>query len=204
MGKPRAASSAREHHARRTVPAYLTGPVSLALEIALALSVYEASVPGYQRMLSNLSHMLDKAEAYARENGIDLATLAEARLAPDMRPLTAQVQMASDSAKGGAARLAGVEPPSFPDVETTFPELKDRIARTIAFLDTIKPEQLEGAETRTIEMRFPQRTMTFNGRDFLLGFSLANFHFHIVTAYAILRSQGVPLGKPDYLAGANA
>jgi hypothetical protein len=170
----------------------------------MSLSVYEASIPGYRRMLSNLSHILDKAEAHAAENGIDLATLAEARLSPDMRPLTAQVQMASDSAKGGAARLAGVEPPSFPDTETTFPEMKARIARTIEFLDTIRPEQLEGAETRTVEVKVPQRTLTFTGRDFLLGFSIPNFLFHVTTAYDILRSQGVPLGKPDYLAGAAA
>jgi hypothetical protein len=170
----------------------------------VSLSVYEASIPGYRRMLSNLSHLLDKAEAYAAESGIDLASLAEARLAADMRPLTAQVQMASDSAKGGAARLAGIEPPSFEDVETTFPELKARIARTIDFLDTIRPEQLEGAETRTIEVKVPQRTLTFTGRDFLLGFSIPNFLFHVTTAYDILRSRGVPLGKPDYLAGAGA
>ena len=170
----------------------------------MSFSVYEASIPGYRRMLSNLSAILDKAEAHALASGVDVETYAEARLAPDMRPLTAQIQMASDSAKGGAARLAGLEPPSFADEETTFAELKERIAKTIAFLDTIKPEQLEGAEGRTIEMKFPQRTMTFNGRDFLFGFSLPNFHFHVVTAYAILRSQGVPLGKPDYLAGANA
>jgi uncharacterized protein len=166
----------------------------------MALSVYEASVPVYRRMLANLSHLLDRAEAHAAESGVDLATLAEARLAPDMRPLTAQVQMASDSAKGGAARLAGMEPPSFTDDETTFSELKARIAKTIAFLDTVTPQQLEGAEDRTIELKFPQRTMTFNGRDFLLGFSIPNFLFHVTTAYAILRSQGVPLGKADYLA----
>jgi len=170
----------------------------------VSLSVYEASIPVYRRMLSNLSGLLDKAEAHAAEAGIELSALAEAQLAPDMRPLSAQVQMASDSAKGGAARLAGQEPPKFADDETTFPELKARIAKTIAYLDTISPEQLEGAEDRSIEMRFPHRTMTFTGRDFLFGFSLPNFLFHVTTAYAILRSRGVPLGKMDYLAGANA
>jgi hypothetical protein len=119
-----------------------------------------------------------------------------------MHPLTRQVQMASDAAKGGAARLAGAEPPSFPDVETTFPELKERIAKTIAFLETIKPDQIDGAEERTIELKTPTRTMTFNGRDFLFRFSLPNFLFHVVTAYGVLRGQGVPLGKMDYLAGA--
>ena len=169
----------------------------------MSLSFYEASVPVYRRMLSNLSALLDKAEAHAGTNGVALSTFAEARLAEDMRPLTAQVQMATDSAKGGAARLAGREPPSFADTETSFPELKDRIARTIAFLDTVKPEDLDGAGERTIELKFPQRTMTFSGRDFLLGFSIPNFLFHVTTAYAILRAQGVPLGKADYLAGGN-
>jgi hypothetical protein len=169
----------------------------------MSLSFYEASVPVYRRMLSNLSTILDKAEAHAAEKGIDVATFAGARLADDMRPLTAQVQMATDSAKGGAARLSGAEPPSFADTETTFPELKDRIARTIAFLDTVKPEHLEGAEGRTIELKFPQRTMSFSAREFLLGFSIPNFLFHVTTAYDILRAQGVPLGKADYLAGGN-
>ena len=109
--------------------------------------------------------------------------------------------MATDSAKGGAARLSGKEPPSFADEETTFPELKARIAKTIAFLDTVTPDQFEGAEERIIELKFPQRTMTFNGKDFLLGFSIPNFLFHVTTAYDILRAQGVPLGKADYLAG---
>lgn len=168
----------------------------------MSLTLYEASVPGYINMLRNLSAMLDKAQVHASAHGVALSALAEARLAPDMHPLTRQVQMASDAAKGGAARLAGAEPPSFPDVETTFPELKERIAKTIAFLETIKPDQIDGAEERTIELKTPTRTMTFNGRDFLFRFSLPNFLFHVVTAYGVLRGQGVPLGKMDYLAGA--
>jgi len=170
----------------------------------MSLSLYDAAIPGYLRMLRNLAAMLDKAQAHAAAQGLELSTLAEARLAPDMYPLARQVQMASDAAKGGAARLAGAEPPSFPDTETTFPELRDRIAKTIAFVESIRREQLDGAEDRTIELKFPNRTMTFTGPDFLFQFSLPNFLFHVVTAYGVLRSQGVPLGKMDFLAGAPA
>jgi uncharacterized protein len=168
----------------------------------LPITLYDASVPLYINMLRNLSALLDKAQAHAAAHGLALSSLAEARLAPDMHPLTGQIQLASDAAKGGAARLAGVTAPSFPDVETTFPELQERIAKTIAFLETIKPDQINGGEERTIELKTPNRTMTFNGLDFLLRFSLPNFLFHVTTAYAVLRSQGVPLGKMDYLAGA--
>ena len=165
----------------------------------MPLSLYEASIPVYLRMSRNLIAILDKAEAYAKEGGVALSTLAEARLAPDMHPLTRQIQMASDVAKGGAARLAGAEPPSMPDTETTFPELKERLAKTIAYLETIKPEQVDGGEDRTIELKFPNGAMTFTGRDFLLLFSMPNLFFHVTTAYDVLRNQGVPLGKMDYL-----
>jgi hypothetical protein len=166
----------------------------------LSLSLYDASIPGYLRMLRNLRGFLDKAESWAQAEGRDMTGLAEARLAPDMRPLTAQVQLASDAAKGGAARLAGLIPPSFPDDETTVAQLKDRIDRTIAFVESVPREAIDGQEERVIELKLPQRTLTFTGRDFLLGFSLPNFLFHVVTAYGVLRSQGVPLGKLDYLA----
>lgn len=168
----------------------------------MSLSLYDASIALYARMLGNLSHFLDKAEAFAGEGKIELASLAEASLGHGMYPLTRQVQLASDAAKGGAARLAGVEPPPMPDTETTFAELKARIAKTLAFLDTIKGDQVEGHEDRQIVLTFPGRTMEFTGESFLLTFSLPNFLFHVTTAYAILRSQGVPLGKMDYLAGA--
>ena len=169
----------------------------------MALSLYDASIPVYLQMLGNLSAMLDKAEAHARDNGVDLATYAEARLAPDMHPFNRQIHLASDSAKSGAARLSGVAPPSFPDVETTFPELKERIAKTVAFVSSVTRKQLEGAEDRTVELPLPNRTLTFTGANFLFQFAMPNFLFHIVTAYDILRAQGVPLGKMDYLAGAN-
>ncbi len=167
----------------------------------MSLSLYDASIPGYLRMLRNLAAVLTKAQAYADANGIALSTLTEARLSPDMHPLPRQIQMASDAAKGGAARLAGVEPPSMPDVETTFPELQARIAATVAYLETLKPEQFVGREDSTIELKFPNGSMTFTGRDFLFNFSLPNFLFHVTTAYAILRNQGAPLGKMDFLAG---
>ncbi|MGI8840353.1 MAG: DUF1993 domain-containing protein [Caulobacteraceae bacterium] len=168
----------------------------------MPLSLYEASIPVYLRMSRNLSAILDKAEAYAEESGVALSTLAEARLAPDMHPLARQIQMASDAAKGGAGRLAGAEPPSMPDTETTFPELKERLAKTVAYLETIRPEQVDGGEDRTIELKFPNGSMTFTGRDFLLLFSMPNFLFHVTTAYDVLRNQGVPLGKMDYLGAA--
>jgi hypothetical protein len=174
------------------------------MENPVALSLYDASIPVYLQMLRNLSAILDKAEAHAKETGADLAAWLEARLAPDMLPLSRQIQMVSDAAKGGAARLAGVTPPSMPDTETTWAELKARLAKTIAFVDSIKREQVEGDENRTIELPLPNRTMTFTAKDFLFGFSLPNFLFHVTTAYGLLRKEGVPLGKMDFLAGAQA
>ena len=164
----------------------------------MALSLYDASIPVYLQMLRNLSAIMDKAQAA----GGDLATYMEARLAPDMHPFTRQIQMASDAAKAGAARLAGVTPPSMPDTEATWPELKARLQKTIDFVGSITPEQVNGDETRTIELPLPGRTMTFTARDFLFNFSLPNFLFHVTTAYGLLRKEGVPLGKMDFLAGA--
>ena len=119
-----------------------------------------------------------------------------------MHPFSRQIQMASDAAKGGAARLAGVAPPSMPDTETTWVELKERLAKTIDFVSSIKPEQVNGDENRTVELPLPGRTMTFTAKDFLFNFGLPNFFFHVTTAYGLLRQQGVPLGKMDFLAGA--
>ena len=164
----------------------------------MALSLYDASIPVYLQMLRNLSAIMDKAEA----QGGDLAAYMEARLAPDMHPFSRQIQMVSDAAKGGAARLAGVAPPSMPDTETTWPELKARLQKTIDFVSSIKPEQVDGDENRTVELPLPGRTMTFTARDFLFNFGLPNFFFHVTTAYGLLRKQGVPLGKMDFLAGA--
>lgn len=168
----------------------------------MALSLYDASIPVYLQMIGNLSAILDKAQAHAKANGAEVADYLQARLADDMHPLSRQIQMVSDAAKGGAARLAGVSPPSMPDTETTWAELKERLQKTIDFVSSIKREQVEGDENRTVELPLPGRTMTFTARDFLFSFSLPNFFFHVTTAYALLRQQGVPLGKMDFLAGA--
>ena len=167
----------------------------------MALSLYDASIPGYALMLKNLAALLAKAEAHATASGVDPTSYLAARVAPDMNPLTSQIQLASDAAKGGAARLAGVTPPGMPDTETTWAEVKERVAKTLAFVESITPEQVNGDEERIIELKTPTRTLTFTARDFLLQYSLPNFHFHVVTAYGLLRGQGVPIGKLDYLAG---
>lgn len=170
----------------------------------MSVSLYDVSIPVFIRMLGNLAHLMDKAEAHANEGGVDLSTYVESSLGHGMFNFARQVQLASDSAKGGGARLAGVEAPSMPDTETTFPELVVRIQKTIAFLESLKREDIDGQEDRQIELKLPSRTMEFTGLSFLTTFVLPNFLFHITTAYAILRKDGVPLGKMDYLAGAAA
>jgi uncharacterized protein len=165
----------------------------------MSLSMYDASVPVLIRGLGNLSALLEKGLASAEARKIDPAVLVSARLAPDMHPLKNQVQIASDSAKGAASRLAGVDNPSWPDTETTFPELQARIKQTIDYLQTFKPEQFEGSETKTVTLPSPGGDMKFTGQEFLFGFVLPNFFFHVTTAHAILRHNGVPIGKMDYL-----
>ena len=167
----------------------------------MAFTIYDASVPVMSRAFGNLGKILDKAVAQAKAETRPLEDLMAARLAPDMNPFPFQIQSASDAAKGCAARLAGIEAPSMPDTETTFPELKQRIAKTIAFLDTIRPEQLAGAEDREIVLKFPNGEMRFNGSDYLRGFALPNFFFHVTTAYDILRHKGIAIGKMDFLGG---
>jgi hypothetical protein len=167
----------------------------------MAFTIYDASIPPMIRSLENLSKIIDKAVAQAKSRDLPLSTLLEARLAPDMHPFPNQIQIASDAAKGAAARLAGIEAPSMPDVEKTFPELQQRIAKTIAFLKSVKPEQLAGAEDRTITLKFPQGEMKFTGKDFLTGFALPNFFFHVTTAYGLLRHKGIEIGKMDFLGG---
>lgn len=166
----------------------------------MSLSMYDLSVPALQRGLGVLSRYLDKASAYATERGFEPSILVNARLAPDMLPLAGQVQRASDTSKGGIARLTGLTAPSFPDTEITIDELKERIAKTVAFLQTITPQQLEGSAERLIESR---AIGTMPGATHLLGFVLPNFYFHVATAHGILRHNGVPVGKKDYL-GANS
>ena len=166
----------------------------------MAFSIYDASVPPMIRSLENLSKILDKAVAQAKTEDKDLKSLLEARLAPDMHPFTRQIQIVSDTARG-VARIAGLEVPSMPDVETTFPELKERIAKTIAFLKSLPKEKFEGAETRKVEMKIPDRVLEFPGGFYLTGFVLPNFYFHVTTAYGILRHKGINIGKLDFLGG---
>lgn len=168
----------------------------------MSYSIHAASAPVYTRMLRNLSAWLDKGEAHAQARKFDVAVLLNARLAPDMLPLLRQVHIASDAAKGGIARLAGAEVPSWPDTETSVAELKARIARTIDFVASFEPARFEGAENRAISVpRRDGEPLRFTGADFLCQWSLPNFFFHVTTAYAILRHNGVELGKKDYLGG---
>ena len=168
----------------------------------MSISMYQASVPRFVNILGNLSNILDKAQAHVDAKKLDTATLTTYRLFPDMLPMTKQVQIACDAAKGVVARLAGVDIPAYEDNENTLAELKARIAKTIAFVESVEREAVEADETRTIELKFPNGSMNFTARDFVFNFSLPNFLFHVVTAYGLLRAEGVPLGKMDYLAGA--
>lgn len=165
----------------------------------MAISMYQASVPVFIRSLKSLSAILRKAAAHAGKQGFDPAVLATSRLYPDMFPLIRQVQIASDTAKGAGARLAGMDPPKFDDTETTIPELIKRINDTIAFLRTLKAAQIDGSEDREVVLKFPGKKLEFRGLDYLLGFALPNFFFHVTTAYAILRHNGVEIGKQDFL-----
>ena len=167
----------------------------------MPFTIYDAAIPPMIRSLENLSKIMDKAVAQAKAEDKPLSSLLEARLAPDMHPFTRQIQIASDSAKGAAARLSGVEAPAMPDTETTFPELQQRIAKTIDFLKSISASKLAGAEDREIVMKFPQGEMKFTGRDYLTGFALPNFLFHVTTAYDLLRHKGITIGKMDFLGG---
>ena len=165
----------------------------------MALNMYSASVPVMIRYMKNMTVILDKAAAFCTAKKIDPTVLTGYRLAPDMFPLSRQIQIMSDGAKGCGARLAGVEGPSFPDTETTIEDLKARVAKTIAFLEGLKPAQFEGSETRDIVLKAGARELQFKGLDYLVEFVLPNFYFHATTTYAILRHAGVEIGKRDYL-----
>jgi hypothetical protein len=160
--------------------------------------MHDASIGVFVRAFTALSRILDKAAAHAEAKKIDPAAFVQARLFPDMLPLVRQVQIASDTAKGAGARLAQVDVPSYPDTEATFAELQARIAKTVAFLRGLDATRFAGSEDRTITLKL-DRERTFSGRDYLLNFALPNFFFHVTTAYAILRHNGVEIGKPDYL-----
>ncbi|MCK9395716.1 MAG: DUF1993 family protein [Methylobacter sp.] len=164
----------------------------------MSLTMYQASIPAFVRMLDNLSAILDKAAAHAEAKKIDPAIFVNARLAPDMFPLSRQVQIATDMVKGCAARLAGIEVPRYEDNETTFADLQARIAKTKAFIESVSASQIDDSENRQITLKFGSKELSFLGQAYLLNFVLPNFHFHLTTTYAILRHNGVEIGKKDY------
>lgn len=163
------------------------------------LTMFDISIPALKRNLTNLAHILKLGESHADSKKIEHAVLLNARLFPDMYPLTRQIQIATDMSKGTAARLAGIEIPKYEDNETTFAELQARITKTIAFLDTIQPAQLEGSEAREVVVSVRKVELKFTGQDYLLKWVNPNVYFHVSTAYNILRHSGVDLGKPDFL-----
>ncbi|MGH8315921.1 MAG: DUF1993 domain-containing protein [Steroidobacterales bacterium] len=165
----------------------------------MALSMYQASVPVFIRMLTSLKAVLQKASAHAQARKIDEAVLVNGRLYPDMLPLARQVQIASDFARGTAARLAGAEPPPFEDNEKTFAELTARIDRTVEFLRAKKATEIDGSEGREVVRPVRGEPHKFSGQNYLLQYAMPNFFFHVTTAYAILRHNGVELGKGDFI-----
>lgn len=165
----------------------------------MTLSMYQASVPVFLRMLTNLKGILQKAAAHAQARKIDEAVLVGSRLYPDMLPLSRQIQIASDFARGTAARLAGGEPPSYEDNEKTFAELTARIDRTLDYLRTKKAAEIDGSESREIVRPVRGEPHKFTGINYLMQYALPNFFFHTTTAYAILRHNGLEVGKSDYI-----
>jgi hypothetical protein len=165
----------------------------------MSVSLYDVSIPVFTLTLNNLGAILDKAANHAEDKKVDPKVFPEARLIIDMRPLSSQIQIACDAAKGAAARLAGVEIPKHEDTETTIAELKARVAQTLEFLKSVTPAQLQGAQTREIVLQFPQLTLKLTGLNYLTNLVLPNFFFHVTMAYAILRKNGVDLGKRDFL-----
>ena len=166
----------------------------------MSLSMYSASVPVFQKMLRALGGVLEKAEAHAQQNKIEPAALLQARLFPDMFPLTGQVLIATDFAKGASARLAGEEVPRYEDNEQSFAELQQRITKTLGYIESLPREAFDAAGDRPVTHGAGERARHFErGDDYLTGFVLPNFFFHVTTAYAILRHNGVPIGKRDYL-----
>jgi hypothetical protein len=161
--------------------------------------MYQASAPVFMQGLANLSAILDKAVVQAAERQIDPTTLLQSRLAPDMFPLVGQVQLATDHAKGASARLAGVEVPKFDDVETSFDELQQRLARVSDFINGIDTSWIDGSEEREIVLTIRGQPKIFHGRVYLFSFALPNFYFHLTTAYAVLRHNGITIGKRDFL-----
>ena len=165
----------------------------------MPISMYQASAPRFVNMLMNLSAILDKAQAHSEAAQFDPARLPNYRLYPNMFPMKRQVQAACDIAKGAVARLAGVEAPKHEDNEQTFAELRTRIAKTVEFIRSVKPVQIDGSDDKEITMKLRGQDMKFTGMQYLLGFAYPNFYFHVTTAYDILRHNGIELGKRDYI-----
>ena len=165
----------------------------------MTLSMYQASVPVFIRALKNLIGVLQKGEAFAQAKKIDPAVLINDRLAPDMFTLSRQIQVATDIARRGVARLAGVEPQKYEDNEKSFADLYDRINRTIAYLESFQPQQIDGTEDKPISFEIGGNKMNFTGQEMLLNFSIPNVFFHTTVTYAILRHNGVEIGKSDFL-----
>ena len=166
---------------------------------AMATELYDLAIPPLVRGFTSLSAILAKGEAFGAEHGIAPGDLLASRLADDMAPLSRQIQMASDTGKGIGVRLGGLDPVAMPDTEASFAELQERIAKTLAMIDRVSPDAINGKETALVELQTPGGALHFAGLDYLQGFALPNFYFHVTTAYAILRSKGAPLGKMDYL-----
>uniref|UniRef100_UPI0035CA00F7 DUF1993 domain-containing protein n=1 Tax=uncultured Sphingomonas sp. TaxID=158754 RepID=UPI0035CA00F7 len=167
----------------------------------MSTSLYDLTIPVFIRNLETLDKILAKGEHFAAEKGFDPADLLGARLYEDMGPLISQVQRVSDSAKGTAVRLGGVENVVMADEETSFADLHARIAKTIAFLQAVPRDAIDGKEEVAVTLKTPQRSFDFTGLSFVQSFVLPNFYFHMTTAYGLLRMKGVPLGKMDYLGG---
>lgn len=166
----------------------------------MTISMYAASVPLFRQMLNSMSHVLAKAEAHAEAKKIEPQVFLQARLAPDMFPLLRQVQIACDFAKGGCGRLAGVELPNFEDTEQSFADLMVRINKTMAFIDGLPANQIDGSEEREIILRpGTPKEKKFRGQQYLINFAIPQFLFHVTTAYAILRHNGVEIGKGDFM-----
>jgi hypothetical protein len=165
----------------------------------MTISMYQASVPRFVNILSNLSNILDKAQAHLDAKKLDDAVLTSFRLYPDMLPMGRQVQIACDTAKGLVSRLAGMEIPAYEDNEKTLAELKARIAKTIAYVQSFTPAQIDGTEDKDIVVKRGEKETHYKGMQFLLGHAIPNIYFHVTTAYAILRHNGVEIGKRDYL-----
>jgi hypothetical protein len=165
----------------------------------MTISMYQASVPRFANILGNLSNIMDKTQAHIDARKIADASLTGYRLFPDMLPLTSQVQIACDAAKGVVARLAGIDAPVFEDNEKTIADLKARIAKTIAFIQSVSPAQIDGTEDKAIVTKRGDKETHYKGMQFLLGHAIPNFYFHVTTTYNILRHNGVEIGKRDFL-----